>query len=138
MKTLSNLIRIVIIYVIVCTHTYVSLLFIIQVVCIGILIGCSVTLSTLQDISYFEDDVVDEYSDYDNDRARFRAVAGWLLFGSIAGIASRVLLMTCRGLCYAQICKRKYLAFATAVSFNTHQPYLADNITFSFHRVTCL
>ena len=85
------------------------------------------TISTLQDISYFEDEYADEYDEFDNDRDRFRAVAGWLLFASIAGIVSRALMITARGLCYVQICRTRYNVFAVLVSINTYMLYLASN-----------
>ena len=85
------------------------------------------TISTLQDTLYFEDEYTNEYNEFDNDRDRFRAVAGWLLFASIAGIVSGVLMITARGLCYVQICRSQYNVFAVLVSINTCYVYLASN-----------
>lgn len=95
----------------------------IQVVCVGVVVGCAVTLSAIADSLFFDDDTVEEVDALEDDRDRFRAVAGWLLFASIAGIVSRIAMVVIRLVFHLDIIDSEsmlYLVFAVFVSFNKY------------------
>ena len=85
-----------------------------QLLCLGIMIASAVTLSTIDDV------FLDYYSgSVGEDRDRYRGVAGWILFVSITGIISQVImLIIC--LCYHLQClKHQFLTFTIIVSSDT-------------------
>ena len=102
---------------------YIYMYICIQIVCVGVLVGCAVALSAIADSLLFEDDTVEEFDALEDDRDIFRAVAGWLLFASIAGIVSRIAMVVIRGVFYLGIIDSEsmlYLVFAVLVSFNKY------------------
>ena len=92
-----------------------------QIICVGVLIACSAALSAIGDIS-FEHDIVETIggASGEDDRDRFRDVAGWLLFAGIAGIISQITIVIIRGLFYFEIIQNRYLTYAVLVSFILH------------------
>ena len=87
-----------------------------QIFCVGTLISCGVTLSTIDDTPLFDDDVTDEDSEIAEDRDAYRAVASWLIFVSIAGIISQVLLLVFRLLYYCEAFSANFTVFTVIVS----------------------
>ena len=81
------------------------------------MIACSSALSAISDIS-FEHDIVQNIdgASGEEDRDRFRDVAGWLLFTGIAGIIIQVTMAIFRGLFYVEIIKNRYFLYAVLVS----------------------
>ena len=78
----------------------------------GVIISCGVTLSTVDDL--FGE--VDDDSEAAEDRDAYNAVAGWLIFVSIAGIISQVLLLVFRLLYYCEAFSANFTVFAVIVS----------------------
>lgn len=84
-----------------------------QVICLGVLIASAVALASIDDL--YSDDI-DEDSTAADDRDRYRAVAGWLLFVGIAGIITQGVMVIVRGLYYAEIVKSLFMTFVAIVS----------------------
>ena len=86
---------------------------IIQAISLGVLIASVITIKSVIDI--FDDDIPDD-SDAGQDRDRYQAVAGCLLFVSIAGIITQVIFAIVRGLFYRDVIKSHFIAFGVVVS----------------------
>ena len=78
----------------------------------GVLISCVTTLLTVDDL--FGE--ADNDSEAGEDRDTYNAVAGWLIFVSIAGIISQVLLMVFCLLYYCEVFSANFTVFAVIVS----------------------
>ena len=87
-----------------------------QIFCVGTLISCGVTLSTIDDTIIFDDNFNDNDSELAEDRDAYRAVAGWLTFVSTAGIISQVLLLVFHLLYYCEVFSTNFTVFAVIVS----------------------
>ena len=87
-----------------------------QIFCVGTLISCGVTLSTIDDTIIFDDNFNDDDPELAEDRDAYRAVAGWLIFVSIAGIISQVLLLVFRLLYYCEAFSANFTVFTVIVS----------------------
>ena len=60
-------------------------------------------------------DVNDFDDDAEEDKNRYRGVAGWLLFVSIAGIISQIVLAIIQSLFYAEVIQKQYSIFRIVV-----------------------
>ena len=78
------------------------------------MIASTATLSTI-------DDVFPVYISGDDkeDRDRYRCVAGWILFVSIAGMISQAIMLIIRLLYHLQHLKHQFLTFTIIVSSDT-------------------
>ena len=81
----------------------------------GVIVSCEVTLSTVDGL--FGE--VDDDSEAGEDRDTYNGVAGWLIFVSIAGIISQVILMIFRLLYYCEAFPANFTVFAVIVSIAT-------------------
>ena len=78
------------------------------------MIDSAITLSTIDDVfpDYYSGSVGE-------DRDRYRGVAGWVLFVSIAGIMSQVMMLIIHLFCHFQCSKHQFLTFIIIVSSDT-------------------
>ena len=87
-----------------------------QLLYLGVMIASAVTLSTIDDVS---SDHIPAYANVGKDREKYRGVAGWILFVSIAGIITQVIMLIIHLLYHLQCLKHQFLTFAIIVSSDT-------------------
>ena len=90
------------------------MLFWLQACCIGVLVTCTVTLSTITDIRFLNNAADD--SENGEDRDRYRAVAWWLLAVAIVGIITQIILLVFRALFFKKIIISHFVIFGILVS----------------------
>ena len=91
----------------------------------AVLIAAAVTVSITNESDLFDND--SEASRHADDGESFRAVAGWLIFIAICGIAFEIVMAVTRALVNGEFLVVKFTMYGLVVSLNNHiHTYVCD------------
>ena len=89
-----------------------------QLFYIAVLISAAVTVSITNEIDIFDNDA--DASRHADDGESFRAVAGWLIFIAICGIAFEIVMAVTRSFILIEVLVVKFAIYGMVVSLNNY------------------